>query len=1384
MRPNSPAFRVLLLASATVIPLAAVRAQAPGSPATQASTADAIRVLLDQANYWRSKDQPQRADEALSRVLALDPKNPDGLAAQAQAAAERGNQQAAQAALAKLSAVRPDDPRIASIQQVLRAGPMDNGALSEARRLAQAGKPADAVAAYRRAFKGDTPPPSLAAEYYQTLASVEGNWDVAREGLAAQVRTNPQDLRTQLAFAQALTYHEGTRADGIDRLAALSQLPSIRQQAHAAWRQALLWSSDDDRTQAQLNAYLQQYPTDPDLDAKKTELTRTIPDVGMKSRLAGYQALEGKQVAEADKDFTAALAYNPNDVDSLAMLALIRKQQGRAAEASRLIDKAVSLAPDRKDELMAAVGGNGPANGGGNGDDARAIRREYADVAALTKRGEFAAAEAKLRHLMGSTPNAGNYLELGDIQAKEGHLSQAEATFRLALRDAPRNKGAMIGLAGVLQREGKSGEAEQMFARAGVKPGSAQGGGQSSAQVLLDQARANPDPAARASQFRAAIAADPNNPWLRLELARALLAQNNAAEARQIMAPVISAPRPTVDQLRAGIYYADNAQDWPLVTSLVGRLPINARTPDMRTVAIRADVAVDLADAKAQGSAGGMERRMVALASKPDPSGSRGVAFAQELIKAGDKRGAREVIRTALNASRPPSAEQRIAYGGMLIAAGYPGDAKLVTAGLQTDRLNPLERTNLSSVRDNAAVFSSDMLAGRGETADAYDELAPRLAQDPENPDLNMALARLYETHRQPAKAVAITEELFKRNPSSLNVRVAVIGAALANGDISRAAQVAAQTKEEFSDEPQAWMASAQVARAQGKNGVALSELRQAKTLRSKQLDTTSSSDASSVMPDGWLAGRKYALNLTGDVANDASPTPAAPAVAVVQPASAAQPQVSAAAEPVTREYERYAQYLPPTPTGVGRPGSVATPTNLDNAPSIVAPSASAASLPAPATPIGATPSLLPDSTQSAYNNPFRSSSSPTPDEPNESPGGILDLRGASAPRQPVDPLTADIDRSIQQVSSEVAPAVEGSLVFRGRSGDDGVGKLFDLEAPLEASFSPNGFGRLKVQVTPTALFAGQISSGNEALFGSNPLAPSGTVFTKSKSQNAYGTGLDVGYAYDFVSGDIGTSPLGFKEQRLIGGVDIAPRITNDLTLHVVGERRSVTDSLLSFAGQRDPLSGENWGGVTRNRGHVQLDGNAGIVSFYAGAGGDYLNGEQVKSNTEIEAGAGFSLPVWTTPTQEVRVGMDLVYFGFDKNLGNFTIGNGGYFSPQQFFAALFPVNYKQQLTPDLSYSVGGSVGVQTFRAKSEPIFPNDPARQAQLIQLAASNTGLVTQNAGFNDTGVAGGAHADIDYRLTNNLHIGARAGFDKSGNFTEGTGLVYARYVFNDPL
>ena len=483
---------------------------------------------------------------------------------------------------------------------------------------------------------------------------------------------------------------------------------------------------------------------------------------------------------------------------------------------------------------------------------------------------------------------------------------------------------------------------------------------------------------------------------------------------------------------------------------------------------------------------------------------------------------------------------------------------------------------------------------------------------------------------------------------------------------------------------------------------------------------------------------------------------------------------VPAGGEPVTREYERYAQNdLSPFPDPPAAPSG---PIPLDG-PSIISPynRVSAPTRPTQfqSAQLSAPPGLGP--------NPFLSRDTLTPDEPSAQTTLRSSPRNV-APVGPVDPLTADIDRDIRQVSADLAPHLDASVSLRGRSGVTGLGQLFDIETPVEASFSPGGYGRLRVVVTPTVLASGHTSANDARLFGTNPLVASTTGVSTGNSSTSAGAGLDVGYAYNIVSADIGSTPLGFRQPNVIGGIEVAPRLANNLTLRVTGDRRAVADSALSYAGLRDQRTGESWGGVTRNRGRVQIEGAADIVSYYVSAGYAGLYGHNVKSNTEFEAGAGFSLPVYTTPTQEVRTGLNLVYFGYSRNLGNFTFGSGGYFSPQQFFAALVPVSYRQQLTPDLTYTVGASIGVQAFRAKGSNVFPNNPALQAQLAA-AGTTTGTATQLAGFHDIGPGGGASGEIDYRVTDNLHLGAKAGFDRSGNFTEGTGLVYARYVFNDP-
>ena len=282
--------------------------------------------------------------------------------------------------------------------------------------------------------------------------------------------------------------------------------------------------------------------------------------------------------------------------------------------------------------------------------------------------------------------------------------------------------------------------------------------------------------------YRSAVADAPDDPWLRLEFARLLVAQDQAAEARQVMDPVIAAPAPTADQVRAGMYFAEAVHDDALGAALVARLPTRARTPEMAAVQARAAVAADLADVRSQPNIRAERDRMLVLAAKPDPGGDRGVAFAQELIRAGEQPAVPEVLRAALNGASPAMAAQRIGYAGMLLAAGFPREALTVVAGLRADALDPAQRRSLEQVQDGAAVVSADRLNERGRSADAFDRLAPLLQQDPQNPSLNMALSRVYQARQQPERALATLEPLLRSDPDDVDVRAATVSAALQEG--------------------------------------------------------------------------------------------------------------------------------------------------------------------------------------------------------------------------------------------------------------------------------------------------------------------------------------------------------------------------------------------------------------------------------------------------------------------------------------------------------------------------------------------------------------------------------------------------------------------------
>jgi hypothetical protein len=63
----------------------------------------------------------------------------------------------------------------------------------------------------------------------------------------------------------------------------------------------------------------------------------------------------------------------------------------------------------------------------------------------------------------------------------------------------------------------------------------------------------------------------------------------------------------------------------------------------------------------------------------------------------------------------------------------------------------------------------------------------------------------------------------------------------------------------------------------------------------------------------------------------------------------------------------------------------------------------------------------------------------------------------------------------------------------------------------------------------------------------------------------------------------------------------------------------------------------------------------------------------------------------------------------------------------------------------------------------------------------AAASGDLVASYAGQSASGVSGGLRGDIEYALTPQLRVGALLRYDRSADWDEGRGLLYARYRFD---
>ncbi|WP_254700042.1 cellulose synthase subunit BcsC-related outer membrane protein [Trinickia violacea] len=861
-------------------------ADAPASAAAPGAGSP-LTVLVQQGKYWQAHRRGDLAQQAWLKVLRIDPKQPDALYGMGMLLADQKDGSGAQQYLARLRQAAPDYPGIDDLASRLGETSVRNQEINDARRLQQTGQAASAVQEYKQALAGKPASPELQMEYYQALGSTPQGWDEARQGLDALAKAHPEDPRFQLAYAQHLTYRESDRRQGIALLAQLSKDATVGSAAQASWRQALLWLGARQSDAPLYQAYLAVAPDDPAVKARLDAMTsqdKAVRDRALQSAASdargrtigeGFAALDKGDLSTARARFSSVLASSPSDADALGGMGVVLLKQEQFAQARDYLQRAsqASGAARWRDALTSAT-----------------YWTYTSEAIGARSNGDTAKAKTLFERAIATNPSdVTAQALLGDMLLAGGDARGAEAAYRMVLRRQADNPDAIRGLVGALAAEGRGDEA-LAFANHLSDEERAKAGG---ANALRGQAEAAQGRAALArgdlgtarTSFEDALLNSPDDPWLRLDLARIYVQQGALANARSIMDGLLAKHPDMPDALYASALLAAETQDWSYGLSQLDKIPVDKRTAAMTTLQHRlwvhqqADRATALArmGQPAQGHALLMAAELVA-GNDPELAGVLATAY----IATGDANRGLMLMRNVL-ATVPSDAGALLQYAGLLLSTQQDAELGSVMQRLAAMPLNAKQRTDFDKINLAIVVHQADAVRQSGDLSNAYEVLAPWLAARPDNPDLQAALGRLYTASGDARNALACYQMALAQRPDDAGLWVAAMSAAASAKDFSYAETAANTALRLTPNDPQTLAAVGRMYRAQGKNTLAAEYLRRSLLAQNAPAVTAMNNGAQRV-PPGWtfpyqqkgpipLPGTNPFAGKTAVDANGAAPT-------------------------------------------------------------------------------------------------------------------------------------------------------------------------------------------------------------------------------------------------------------------------------------------------------------------------------------------------------------------------------------------------------------------------------------------------------------------------------------------------------------------------------
>lgn len=1050
---------------------------------------------------------------------------------------------------------------------------------------------------------------------------------------------------------------------------------------------------------------------------------RIANDPAVRARQAGIAFLEHEQLEDAQRELQNSLSKRPKDPQVLGSMGLLRLRQGHHEEAKNWFQRAAKVEPgsNKWSGLIRT------ANFWGQMKRAD----ELLEAGKLTEAQQFA------RQALNIEPNNADGLALlGNILARDQNPAGAESLYREALKRDTGNTAAMRGLLALLSRSERRDEAQALIATfRRNNPKEANRFNESQASLLRDEAAAfisahRPSHALLALETAVQLA--PRDAWIRHDLANLYESLGLQTLSRRVMAEGIALV-PNDSAMNYAFALVLTAQEREIeALQRLAHIPPSARSSAMNELETRAWIKLRIRQATKLQANGRKDEaiQMMLLAeqhaAKNNPSAVEQVSegwFSLEQPARGLALMKRHLIDT-----KSATMDSQLYYASLLNRTKQDETLSISLPELQQrPDWNDKQRETMLAIETDLAARQIEQLLQRGQIAQAR-ALADRAVVTGRTGDISTlkAQARLLLEANDWKAALPILQAILDKHPDDLESRLNLAQAHAQAGENQAAQKVIDHLLLRLHENDVDTQLS--IIRLETRLG----NIDRAKKIVTKLL-TSNPNNPDVMIQAGRIersAGRypaalayfRQALILERRTPGVVTNTESVPLIEL----DSKHPMIGLAPQP------NYALRYPNTVKNIDTANKQkpAAESNLHN------------------------PNIAKNITNLNADIPL----APSPE-----PGKAALIR-----------LPTRAEEEITRIEARQNPRIEIGFEKLSRNSSNGTSTYHGTETPIVGWWPVDYDGHGFVHVDQVSVNAGQLTQNDAPLFGKLGVRPAS--LPPPFAQKVDGTSVGVGYEGDQLRWDLGVIGIGFPVQNMVGGVRKGWEVNKvDYTLEIF--RRPQTNSLLSYAGARDPATGEIWGGIAYTGVSSRVAHTFGQFNTFASAEYGLLRGKNVLDNNRLAMRTGIDKDMLRRENMWINLGLTLTHWRYKENESFYTFGHGGYYSPQKYTSVNMPVEWAGR-SGKLSYLVRGSTSFAWTYEKRMPYYPTNGVLQSDAVN---SGNGI---DSGFYPGGDGGGKGYSLrlatEYQITPHLAIGGYHNMDRTAFYTPNLTFIYLRYLF----